>query len=157
IIHCQPLRLAAPHGLCVDTSRDRPTLIRTSRGAGGKPAETALTPRRHPLNLIPVMPAKGGEALAKSNPIAGLVGPLLAALGLAALVNRNLIPAVIGEAAHNDALVFLTGLLTLLAGVAIVRVHNLWTADWRLLVTVLGWLAVFSGVVRMWNPHGAAR
>jgi hypothetical protein len=109
------------------------------------------------LNLIRVMPAKGRTTMTNSKLIAGLVGPLLAAIGIAMLINRNLIPAVIGEAAHNDALVFLSGLLALLAGVAIVRVHNLWIADWRLLLTVIGWLAVFSGIVRLWNPHGAAR
>ena len=63
--------------------------------------------------------------MANSKLIAGLVGPLLAAIGIAMLINRDLIPAIIGEAAHNDALVFLTGLLTLPAAVAIVRVHNL--------------------------------
>lgn len=95
--------------------------------------------------------------MANSKLIAGLTGPMLAAIGVAMIINRNLIPSLIGEAAHNEALVFLTGLLTLLAGIAIVRVHNVWRDGWRILVTVLGWLAVCSGLVRMWYPQGAAR
>ncbi len=94
--------------------------------------------------------------MVQSKLIAGLVGPLLAAMGVAMLINRNLMPSMIGEVAHNYALIFLSGVLTLLAGIAIVRVHNVWTGGWRILVTVIGWLAIVSGLVRMWFPQGAA-
>jgi hypothetical protein len=94
--------------------------------------------------------------MAHSKTIAALMGPLLAAMGVAMLINRNLFPNIIGEVAHNYALIFLSGLLTLLAGIAIVRVHNVWSGGWRILVTVLGWLAILSGLVRMWLPQGAA-
>ncbi len=94
--------------------------------------------------------------MAHSKLIAGLIGPLLAAMGVAMLINRNLFPSMIGEVAHNYALIFLSGLLVLLAGVAIVRAHNVWTGGWRILVTVLGWLAIASGLVRMWFPQAAA-
>ena len=94
--------------------------------------------------------------MAHSKLIAGLIGPLLAAMGVAMLINRNLFPSMIGEVAHNYALIFLSGILTLLAGLAIVRVHNVWTGGWHVLITALGWLAVVSGLVRMWLPQGAA-
>jgi hypothetical protein len=38
------------------------------------------------------------------------------------------------------------------AGLAIVRVHNRWEADWTVLVTVLGWLALLGGLVRILFP-----
>ena len=94
--------------------------------------------------------------MAHSKLIAGLVGPLLAAMGVAMLINRSLFPTLIGELAHNTGLIFLSGLLVLLAGVAIVRVHNVWTGGWPILVTVIGWLAIASGLVRMWFPQAAA-
>ena len=94
--------------------------------------------------------------MAHSKTIAALMGPLLAAMGVAMLINRNLLPPMIGDIAHNYALIFLSGVLTLLAGVAIVRVHNVWTGGWPILVTVLGWLAIVSGLVRMWLPQAAA-
>jgi hypothetical protein len=65
-------------------------------------------PRRHPSNLIRVMPAKGRTLMAHSKLIAGLVGPLLAAIGVAVLVNRSLFPTLIGELAHNTGLIFLS-------------------------------------------------
>jgi hypothetical protein len=94
--------------------------------------------------------------MAHSKTIAALVGPLLAAIGVAMLINRNLFPAMVGDVAHNYALIFLSGILTLLAGLAIVRIHNVWSGGWQVLVTLLGWLAVVSGLVRMWLPQGAA-
>jgi hypothetical protein len=38
------------------------------------------------------------------------------------------------------------------AGLAIVRVHNVWVGGWPVLVTVLGWVAVLSGLLRMLFP-----
>jgi hypothetical protein len=32
-------------------------------------------------------------------------------------------------------------------------VHNVWTGGWRIIVTVLGWLAIVSGLVRMFFPQ----
>jgi hypothetical protein len=38
----------------------------------------------------------------------------------------------------SRALIFIAGVLALLAGLAIVNAHNLWVPDWRVVVTVLG-------------------
>ena len=94
--------------------------------------------------------------MAQSKLIAGLVGPLLVAIGIAMLINRHVFPAMIGEIAHSYGLVFLSGILIFLAGVAIVRVHNVWTGGWRIVVTAMGWIAIASGIVRMWFPQRAA-
>jgi hypothetical protein len=88
--------------------------------------------------------------------IAGFIGPVLAAMGFAMLVNRTRFPAMIGQLAQDQGLIFLTGMLSLLGGIAIVRVHNIWTGGWPVIITVLGWLAIFGGLVRMWFPHYAA-
>ena len=41
----------------------------------------------------------------------------------------------------------------LAAGLAIVLNHNLWTPSWRVLVTLLGWLFVIGGAVRIVVPQ----
>jgi hypothetical protein len=43
-------------------------------------------------------------------------------------------------------------MLTLVAGLAIVNAHNLWVTDWRVIITVLGWLAIIRGVVAILFP-----
>jgi hypothetical protein len=42
--------------------------------------------------------------------------------------------------------------LLFVAGIAIVRDHNRWTRGWPVIVTILGWLAVFGGLARMLAP-----
>ena len=94
--------------------------------------------------------------MASSKLIAGFIGPLLMAMSVAMLINRHLFAEMIGQLAQNYALIFLSGILSLLAGVAIVRVHNVWSGGWRIIVTVLGWLAIIGGLARMWFPQLAA-
>ena len=37
-----------------------------------------------------------------------------------------------------------------------VRVHNVWVADWRIIITLAGWFSVFGGIVRMLMPEQSA-
>jgi hypothetical protein len=89
--------------------------------------------------------------------IAGLLGPVLMAIGIASLSNRQSLEAMAGQMPSSLPIVFLAGLLLLVAGLSIVRAHNVWAADWRILVTLAGWSAVSGGLVRMLIPeHSAA-
>lgn len=45
--------------------------------------------------------------------------------------------------------VYLSGTLLFVAGLAIVRVHNRWARDWTVLLTLTGWAALGLGLVRM--------
>jgi hypothetical protein len=60
--------------------------------------------------------------------------------------------SVLKEFIANRALIFLTGVLALLAGVAIINVHNVWEPDWRVIITVLGWLLVLRGIMLLVFP-----
>jgi hypothetical protein len=81
---------------------------------------------------------------------------VLAAIGIAMLVNRNHFPAMIDKMVQDQGLIFLSGILVLLGGLVIVRVHNLWTGGWPVIVTVFGWLGIVGGLARMWFPYMAA-
>jgi hypothetical protein len=94
--------------------------------------------------------------VANSKLIAGFVGPLLIALGCAILVNREIFPVIVDQISHDYGLIVLSGILSLLAGIAIVRVHNVWTGGWPIIVTLFGWLAIAGGLARMWVPQFAA-
>jgi uncharacterized membrane protein len=100
------------------------------------------------------MPAKG-RTVAHSRLIAGFIGPVLAAMGIAMLINRELFPAIIDQISHDYGLILVSGILSLVAGIAIVRVHNIWSSGWQVMVTVFGWLAILGGLARMWMPQMA--
>ena len=108
------------------------------------------------MNLIRVIPAKGQDAVAQNSIfLAKLIGPvaLVAAIGL--FVNAATYRAMAQEFMRNPALLYLSGLLSMTAGVAILLAHNVWVANWPVLITILGWLATIGGVVRMVAPERA--
>jgi FtsH-binding integral membrane protein len=80
-----------------------------------------------------------------SRRIAGLVGPTLVAL----LVSE--FPAVQPHLYDSQIppVVYLSGALLFVGGLAIVRAHNHWGRDWTLLVTLSGWFALLLGLFRM--------
>jgi hypothetical protein len=89
--------------------------------------------------------------------LARLIGPLALALGFGVLLNRDAVRAVLDEFIRNRAILFLAGLITFPAGLAIVLTHNVWVADWPVIITIVGWLTAFSGAIRIVAPEGAIR
>jgi hypothetical protein len=85
--------------------------------------------------------------------IARLVGPLFVVLGVGVLLNRTLYADMIGEAVRTPTLIYISGLLALTAGLAVLNAYRAWTSDWRVIVTILGWLFVIAGVIRIVLPR----
>jgi hypothetical protein len=87
-----------------------------------------------------------------SKQIAALLGPttVVALVAEFPLVQPHLYDAQIAP------LVYLTGVLMFVAGLAIVRAHSVWVRDWTVLVTLAGWFFLLLGVARMFAP-GAYR
>ena len=83
--------------------------------------------------------------MANSRQIAGLIGPSLVVMLLSEfpLVQPHLYDSQI------PPVVYLSGVLMFIAGLAVVRVHNLWVRNWAILVTMTGWFFLLLGLVRM--------
>src|SRR5881392_4488705 len=84
--------------------------------------------------------------------IARLIGPVMLAVGIAVFANPRGFRDMSEEFFASRALMFLSGLLIMPAGLAIVLSHNVWTADWRVLITLLGWLIAIGGALRLLAP-----
>jgi len=52
----------------------------------------------------------------------------------------------------GNMLIYLSGLLSMLGGLAVVNAHPSWTRDWRMVITIIGWLVLIGGVVRIVLP-----
>jgi hypothetical protein len=85
--------------------------------------------------------------------LAKLIGPIALAIGVALLFNHAAFRAMAEQFFASTALMFLSGLFTMAAGLAIVLTHNVWTADWRGIITVLGWLMALGGAYRLIAPQ----
>jgi hypothetical protein len=81
--------------------------------------------------------------------LARLLGPLLLLPGVGLFVNRRAFRTMATEVIGSVTLVYLFGLIDFAAGLAIVLVHNVWVADWRVLITLIGWLMLVRGLIRI--------
>lgn len=81
----------------------------------------------------------------KAKQIGGLVGPTIVAMILSEfpLVQPHLYDAQI------PPVVYISGTLMFVGGLAIVRTHNQWVRNWTVLITLSGWIFLFLGLFRM--------
>ena len=84
--------------------------------------------------------------------LARLIGPVMLMIGLAVFANQRGFRDLAEEFMASRALMFLAGIIVMPAGLAIVLTHNVWTADWRVLITIFGWLNVVGGALRLVGP-----
>ena len=56
------------------------------------------------------------------------------------------------EAVKNPAVTYLSGFVILILGVLLVVSHSVWTLDWRLVITIMGWLVLLKGIGRIFFP-----
>ena len=73
-------------------------------------------------------------------------------IGLAVFANPRAFRDMAEEFMASRTLLFLSGLLIMPVGLAIVLTHNIWTVDWRVLITLFGWLNVIGGALRLFAP-----
>ena len=90
--------------------------------------------------------------MSSSQFIAGLIGPLLFVVGLVMLFRQAFFVELTAQMSESLTVIFFAGVAALLSGIAIVRTHNIWSWDWRVLVTIFGWLAILGGLFRMIFP-----
>ena len=88
--------------------------------------------------------------------LAKLIGPFLAVCGVALIFNAEAFRTIGDEIVRSPALIYLAGVLALVAGLAIVNTHNEWVEDWRVSITLIGWLCLFAGFVRLVFPRNVA-
>src|SRR5271156_5420229 len=95
-----------------------------------------------PTKRIFQFPHGRGPTLPSAKPsvqlIARLLGAMLFVSGARILLNGEGYRATADEFLRGVGLIYMSGVMALLGGVAIVNLHNVWTRDWRLLVTLIG-------------------
>ena len=86
-----------------------------------------------------------------ANTLAVLMGSTLVIVGIT-VFNKSYFNAVMTDLANTKGLLWVTGLITFVMGTVIVALHNVWSVDWRVIVTLLGWLTVIKGAVIVLFP-----
>lgn len=53
---------------------------------------------------------------------------------------------------QDDGMMILTGYMALLVGIAHILIFNEWSLHWTLILTLIGWVALLKGVIRLTAP-----
>ena len=100
---------------------------------------------------------KGSLDMDSSILLARLIGPLFVAVGLGVLLNPTHYGRVSESFLTNSELYYLSGALAFVIGMAVILHHNLWVADWRVIITITGWISLIKGTARILLPAIGAR
>lgn len=84
--------------------------------------------------------------MTRSRQIAAFLGPVLIVLAVSEAKNLQIWAAGIAP------LTYLAGLLWFLGGLAIVSLHNRWSAGWPVAITLVGWFLLLGGLFRLLFP-----
>ncbi len=82
---------------------------------------------------------------------AQLWGSFFVIFGLLFIITGQLGKTI--EMTDDKAFVISTGYITLLMGLVTVILHNVWVADWRVVITVLGWSTLIKGIMKVGFPE----
>ncbi len=77
-------------------------------------------------------------------------GSLFIILGLSTILGKFLGRVI--QYTNDKTITISTGYITFLLGLATVVAHNLWVADWRVAVTILGWITLIKGIEKIAFP-----
>jgi len=87
-----------------------------------------------------------------SNYLAELWGITIAVVSLALLIKPKRLEKLFAEV-ENEATMFFWGMVSLVIGIAMVLVHNVWVPNWRVAITILGWLTLVKGLDVLFFPE----
>lgn len=82
--------------------------------------------------------------------LARVLGFYLVITGLICLMRRAHVQKIMVDFINDRALIFFSGCINVAIGLLIVLSHNVWRADWRVVITLLGYLVLVKGILRMW-------
>lgn len=84
--------------------------------------------------------------------LAKLLGLMLLICGAFILLNKDRVKPIIDNLHSQPALLMLAGMLNVLFGLLIILSHPHWTMGWQVIITILGYLILIKGLLRLFAP-----
>ena len=79
--------------------------------------------------------------------LAQFFGWYMIIIGIIILVRRRAFLEELLKEIEDKGFLLLSGYLTLFLGLGMVILHNIWIGDWRVIITILGWLTLLKGIL----------
>jgi uncharacterized membrane protein len=84
--------------------------------------------------------------------LARFIGAFCIVVAAGILINLKHYQRVAEDYTRNSGLGYISGLYFLTFGLIIVALHNIWVADWRIIITLFGWLMLAKGFAMLALP-----
>ncbi len=81
------------------------------------------------------------------------IGIYLVLIGLICITRRKMMMAAVADMINNRALIYIVGILELLAGIGLVLVHNVWVWNASVIVTIVGWVMLVEAIAYLILPY----
>jgi len=85
--------------------------------------------------------------------IARIFGLCYLIIGAGFMFNRKAFQRIMEDFSKNAALLFFAGLFALVIGVVIILTHNVWVANWTVMITIIGWAGLIKGIWMIVFPN----
>ncbi|MCX5770688.1 MAG: hypothetical protein NTZ09_10510 [Candidatus Hydrogenedentes bacterium] len=86
-------------------------------------------------------------------PVFQLLGLAYLAVGLGILINPKFYKRMIDQMLDSPALIYLSGFMALAVGYLLIVFYSTWGVNLRLILTVIGWIALFKGLSAIVLPQ----
>jgi hypothetical protein len=85
--------------------------------------------------------------------LAKVIGVYFILVSIAMLVNMHQFVTMVDGLINNGALMFVIGFFVLILGLLMVVSHNIWQWNWRMIITIIGWLTLLKGTSILFSPQ----
>jgi len=77
--------------------------------------------------------------------LAKMIGPYLVLIGIGIFFNQKHYHKVMEQFSREEGDLYLGGVVALFFGLVVVIFHNIWVLDWRVIITLMGWIGLVKG------------
>lgn len=84
--------------------------------------------------------------------IARILALMYLTVGIGLFLFRESYVLALRKILNNPGYALLGGFMAIVTGMAMVTFHNIWVYDWRVIITIVGWIALIKGVLLMLTP-----
>ncbi|CEK09489.1 hypothetical protein [Legionella hackeliae] len=95
----------------------------------------------------------GGKIMDITIFLAQVIGWYLIIVSLYTLFRQEHLKAVMGDILVQRALLVFIATITIILGLLLVISHNVWVMGWPVIITIIGWLTLIVGILRLMVPE----
>jgi len=80
--------------------------------------------------------------------LAKFLGIFFTVWSIGIIINQKRIKEAVDEIVQSKSMQLMAAFLPLIIGSLLVPLHNKWTADWTVMITIMAWLFLLGGIFR---------